>query len=1223
MDALKQQNSQTVGVGILNSRSQFLDSEQLNSQTLDSKKVNSQTHDVIIDHCYFAESKIRVCSLNVCGLKSKLLSNDFEDFITNFDIVGLCETKLDELDDLNDALHDFCGFYHNRKGFKRASGGIALLVRKNLADSIHLIHSEHDHCAWFLVDNVVFGYQVIIGIVYIPPENSNYSSLELFEGIESDLALMHIDDARVCIMGDFNARTGTQSDILTFDSNIIDFSNEFIQKQLEHEQILGEMGYSLHRVSKDTQVNNYGRRLLSFCKNMGLMIANGRCGNDCLKGDTTCANVSVVDYVLCTPDLLCNITDFDVLPFCSLLSDKHNPVSYSIRKSKQESLSNGLSEDTIEQVATCKQGPVNAKMNCKLKWSKDKKNEFVDSVVIDKVKEVENFLDKLQNPLNSNIGQEDVDKAVEKIRNIFLDSAKTCNMVKKESVQKVTNNRKSEKKPWFNKDCEELRKKLFAAKKILRLDQSVACIEKVKYYSKLYKRELKKSQREYYRNLNRKLNSMSSKDPKEFWKMLKNKNKQNIGLNLECFKTHFQELNDGDEISLHEEVTFKNYDGSSNIELNRPITASEIFKCIHQLRNNKACGEDLILNEFLKSTCHIFVDIYVKLFNIILDTGIVPQDWLKGMIVPIYKGKGDKKMADNYRGITILSCFGKLFTSVINHRLSKYADEHSIIGPEQAGFRKGFSTLDHVLSLKLLIDFYLGQKKRLFCAFIDYRKAFDSVDRVNLWKKLISNNINGKLFSVIFNLYKHAKSCVKINGITSDYFNCLVGVRQGENLSPLLFAIFLSDLESFLYNKYKGLSEFKESVYNCLEDDDTVVYLNLFVLLYADDTIILAESCEQLQLAINSMKNYCDMWKLQLNASKTKILVFSRGKIRNKPRISYGEQVLEVVNSYTYLGITFNYNGSFSLAIKRLYDISSRAMFEILKKGRSLFLNIDTQLKLFDSVVVPILLYGCEIWGYSNLNLIEKLHLKFCKLILKLRKSTCSNMVYGELGRIPLNYVINIRMACFWNRIAQNENGKLSSIIYKVMLYKYKNNLIKSDWIKHTESIFNRLGLGYIWLEQGADANGHWLKNVLSQRVNDQAKQEWKSGVYSSSMCINYRLFKEEHHFEKYLNTLPPYLRIIFTKFRCRNFSKMPVVAGSYTNTPLDDRICKKCDNNSIGDEFHYVLQCDFFKDKREVFIKKYYYNRPSTFKFRQLFNVSGKEMVRLCQFLLYISKYL
>ena len=160
------------------------------------------------------------------------------------------------------------------------------------------------------------------------------------------------------------------------------------------------------------------------------------------------------------------------------------------------------------------------------------------------------------------------------------------------------------------------------------------------------------------------------------------------------------------------------------------------------------------------------------------------------------------------------------------------------------------------------------------------------MDRVNLWKKLLSNNINGKLFNIIFNMYKQAKSCVKLNGNKSGYFDCLAGVRQGENLSPLLFAIFLSDLEMFLYKKYDGLPNFRECVYNLLESDDTVMCLNIVVLLYADDTIILAESKELLQKAMTGMKEYCDTWGLEINS------------IQSQKLWSFQEERLEINQSF-------------------------------------------------------------------------------------------------------------------------------------------------------------------------------------------------------------------------------------------------------------------------------------------------------------------------------------
>ena len=111
------------------------------------------------------------------------------------------------------------------------------------------------------------------------------------------------------------------------------------------------------------------------------------------------------------------------------------------------------------------------------------------------------------------------------------------------------------------------------------------------------------------------------------------------------------------------------------------------------------------------------------LFNIILSSGKIPEMWSVGIVCPIYKGKGDPMDTDNYRGITILSCFGKLFTSILNERIYNFLNCNNLLGQEQAGFRKNYSTMDHVFSLHCIIDLYLQRRKRLFCTFIDYKKG--------------------------------------------------------------------------------------------------------------------------------------------------------------------------------------------------------------------------------------------------------------------------------------------------------------------------------------------------------------------------------------------------------------------------------------------------------------------------------------------------------------------
>ena len=291
---------------------------------------------------------------------------------------------------------------------------------------------------------------------------------------------------------------------------------------------------------------------------------------------------------------------------------------------------------------------------------------------------------------------------------------------------------------------------------------------------------------------------------------------------------------------------------------------------MNDLTNGKACGNDKILNEYIKATFNEMKLIYVDLFNRILNTGQIPEAWTIGMIMPLYKNKGERGDFDSYRGITILSCLGKLFTSILNFRLTKYANETNLINENQTGFRKNYSTLDHIFLLNNIIDIFINKcNKKLFCAFVDYQKAFDTVWRSALWQKMIKSGITGKLHNVIVNMYKDIKSCVNVNGELSDYFISFNGVRQGENLSPFLFALFINDIEDFMIQS--GCNPIE------ISGADFQTFIKILIILYADDTVLFANSKENLQKCLNALKEYCDKWKLKINADRTKIMIFSKG----------------------------------------------------------------------------------------------------------------------------------------------------------------------------------------------------------------------------------------------------------------------------------------------------------------------------------------------------------
>ena len=215
--------------------------------------------------------------------------------------------------------------------------------------------------------------------------------------------------------------------------------------------------------------------------------------------------------------------------------------------------------------------------------------------------------------------------------------------------------------------------------------------------------------KEHSEKVSSNLRAIKSDDPHKYWTTLKAavKSKTECAIPPADFEEHFKALN---EVSSQDEFDPNSITSDTNLctaiqaELDKPFTLEELSKSIKSLKNNKSCGPDQICNEQIKATFEIMKNFYLKLFNGILDSGIFPDSWAEGLIVPIYKKKGNKDDPNNYRGITLLSCLGKYFTSILNSRLKKVSN--NIISNIQAGFREGFSTMDHVFTIVSIINLY-------------------------------------------------------------------------------------------------------------------------------------------------------------------------------------------------------------------------------------------------------------------------------------------------------------------------------------------------------------------------------------------------------------------------------------------------------------------------------------------------------------------------------------
>ena len=262
----------------------------------------------------------------------------------------------------------------------------------------------------------------------------------------------------------------------------------------------------------------------------------------------------------------------------------------------------------------------------------------------------------------------------------------------------------------------------------------------------------------------------SVNDQKSFWSKLKkmtNKSVRAGNISNEEWERHFESLfNEGVDTGevINDEHIFEDVqldDVQAQI-FNGEITDDEILKAVKSLKLGKSAGLDGLVPEMFVYGIEYILPLINRFFNRLFSTGDFPESWGKSILVPLHK-KGSLDSTDNHRGIALQSIFSKLYTSILNRRLTFYANMYDKISENQAGFREGYSTIDNAFILNAFLDKYLSKKgNKLYVAFVDFRKAFDSINRGKLWQVLRNTGIAGKLYIAIQSTYNSVLSCVRV-----------------------------------------------------------------------------------------------------------------------------------------------------------------------------------------------------------------------------------------------------------------------------------------------------------------------------------------------------------------------------------------------------------------------------------------------------------------------------
>ncbi|XP_044767130.1 uncharacterized protein LOC123323016 [Coccinella septempunctata] len=368
------------------------------------------------------------------------------------------------------------------------------------------------------------------------------------------------------------------------------------------------------------------------------------------------------------------------------------------------------------------------------------------------------------------------------------------------------------------------------------------------------------------------------------------------------------------------------------------ISKQEIKAALRQMKNRKSPGEDRITCEMLKMGGVVIERSLQILLNKCLLEGNIPDTWKNAEMVLLFK-KGDNGNVENYRPISLLSHMYKLLTRIITNRLTNKMDAYQ--PAEQAGFRKGFSTTDHLQAIRILIEKTTEYNIPLHLAFVDFYKAFDSVEPWAFLQAMDDARIDSRYTNLIKAIYKNATFHVKINeDLKTDRIEVKRGVRQGDIISPKLFTLALENDFKTLQRETKGVN---------------IDGLYLSHLRFADDIVIISSSMQELSEMIKQLNEASKRIGLKMNIAKTKIIS------NTEETIHVDGTKLENVKEYVYLGHAIKIGKENQTAeIKRRIRLAWAGFGKMnyIFKNKSIPINLKR--RAFDTCILPVATYGLE-----------------------------------------------------------------------------------------------------------------------------------------------------------------------------------------------------------------------------------------------------------------------
>ena len=1078
--------------------------------------------------------KVNIAFNNVNRAKPRLY--DIRKLICeqNIDIFGIDETFLENDECIN--VNGYKWYGKNRSG--KGGGGIGMLVSEKIVvvdDNICNSTSDNYERLWIRVK--ISDIFINVCVTYFPVEGTDSELTDdLYNQLLSEVIQLengcNDENPHILIMGDFNGRIG--------------------------DKIYGG----------DPVLNSNGKRLLNFCNDASLDIVN--CSRKCHGKITWFRHPfsSCIDYFLSSNILDSYIekmivdeernfhlgSDHNVL----FLHLKFNPCvrpksdvgrgckTWDISHDQDWSLYQKSISDNFDQWDATNFNDVNTLWNS---WK-----ETLISIALD------NIGCKQASKTGKQWWDKSIDKAIQERKRACKEHRRWC---KEDSQDKEKGDAL-----WEDYKLKKIRAKNLIQQKIteMRVDRSVKIAQAGGPSCKDFWKELRgKKKRDEFNSLKIPNSNEITTDKKvikasvmSYWNTLGKMNR---------------ELNDNDmSIKTHVSNVRKGFNGECNIDVpnvlnNMHFTFKEVKDSICRAKNNKAPGLDSITNELLKNGGDALINSLTDMFNRFLFLENSPVDWNKGIIVPIFK-KGNKNDLNNYRGITLTSCVSKIFNRLVCDRISGFIENNDILTEVQGGFRKDHRCDDHIFTLKSIIATRSAEKKSTYLAFLDFRKAFDTVWREGLLSIAWNIGIRGKVWNVLDNLYKNVQCNVKLGDIETDLFDIDEGLKQGCVLSPVLFCIYINELTKMFHDENVGISIFDVKI-NCL--------------FWADDVVLIADNETDLQKMLNIAGNFSERWKLDFNHSKSNVVIVGKRKDDNKIW-NLGNSRITEVDHYKYLGFHISRNLSDHVHVNEMIKKGNRLIGYIksIINSHDNFNRVYYGNILWKTLALPAINYACSVSSYSasDYKRLENLQLQMARSILRAPRNTPSVTLLGDLGWDTIENSHKICKIKYFDRLINMNSHRWPKLLFNAVLTIHNsNNHLRWNWIDCIEETLNDSGFCQIFRSvYNLDNHASWFRSFQDAN-QDHCNRNWYNITCNKSSLSDYIRFKNKPYLENYLIDKLDFYGVSL-KFKARS-NTLPLNgrAASWHNSKTSG-LCDLC-NGNVEDIRHFIFSCPKLNDIR------------------------------------------